>query len=60
MILAKTHVYDIDDPKYPPQWIYNEEGEPYCTRFIKHEQWILEHKVVKRVSKKQLKLFEVK
>jgi hypothetical protein len=32
-ILANTFVYDIDDPRYPPEWVRDEHG-PRCTAFI--------------------------
>lgn len=35
-IIADTMCYDIDDPKYPKEWIEDESG-PRCTAFI--ESW---------------------
>lgn len=32
-ILADTYVYDVDDPKYPKEWIYGRDGRPCCTAF---------------------------
>lgn len=32
-IIARTMAYDKDDPKYPKQWIYDNEGDPVCTSF---------------------------
>lgn len=32
-ILADTFVYDVDDPNYPKQWIYDNDGSPCCTAF---------------------------
>lgn len=31
-ILAATLAFDIDDPRYPKEWIYD-EGQPTCTKF---------------------------
>lgn len=31
-IVANTFVYEVDDPKYPNEWIIDEEG-PRCTAF---------------------------
>lgn len=32
-ILPKTMIYRVDDPEYPEQWTYDEEGNPTCTSF---------------------------
>lgn len=32
-ILPKTMAYQVDDPEYPEQWTYDEEGYPTCTSF---------------------------
>lgn len=32
-IVADTFVYDIDDPKYPKEWVYDADGRPKCTAF---------------------------
>lgn len=32
-IVADTFVYEIDDPKYPKEWIYDADGRPICTAF---------------------------
>ena len=31
-ILADTMAFDIDDPEYPDEWIY-QDGNPVCTKF---------------------------
>ena len=31
-ILVRTMAYDVDDPKYPPEWIVGPDG-PECTAF---------------------------
>lgn len=33
-ILGATLLFDIEDPEYPPEWRYNDEGRPVCTAFI--------------------------
>lgn len=33
-LIGATHLYDVDDPKYPPEWIYGGDGQPKCTAFI--------------------------
>ena len=33
-ILAKTMLYDINNPEYPKEWIYK-NGKPICTAFEK-------------------------
>ncbi|UYZ84313.1 hypothetical protein MTZ49_01655 [Entomomonas sp. E2T0] len=33
-ILGDTFIYEVDDPDYPKQWQYNEQGHPICTAFI--------------------------
>ena len=32
-IFNASMAYLIDDPKYPREWIYDENGEPMCTKF---------------------------
>ena len=32
-ILADTFVFQIDDPKYPKEWIYGSDGRPCCTAY---------------------------
>lgn len=32
-ILWATLVTDVDDPKYPSEWQYGEDGQPLCTEF---------------------------
>ncbi len=32
-ILADTLALGKDDPKYPKEWTYNEDGQPTCTAF---------------------------
>jgi len=32
-ILSKTLIFKINDPQYPDEWQYNENGEPVCTAF---------------------------
>jgi hypothetical protein len=28
-------VYSVNDPKYPSEWIYDENDKPICTAFVK-------------------------
>ncbi len=32
-IIMLTHVYNIDDPEYPKEWVQDEAGNPTCTKF---------------------------
>lgn len=32
-IVADTFAYELGDPKYPKEWIYDKDGEPVCTAF---------------------------
>jgi hypothetical protein len=32
-IIADTFAYDVDDPKYPKEWVYGADGVPKCTAF---------------------------
>jgi len=32
-ILSNTMVYEIDDVKYPKEWVYDKDGRPKCTKF---------------------------
>lgn len=34
-IISNTMAYDINDPEYPKEWIYNEKNEPVCTKWVK-------------------------
>jgi hypothetical protein len=34
-ILCSSMCYDVDDPKYPKEWIYGDDGTPKCTQFVK-------------------------
>lgn len=33
-ILARTFVFDVDDPNYPAEWTYDAGDNPCCTAFI--------------------------
>ena len=46
-ILTASFMCDIDDPIYPKEWVYDSEGKPTCTAFVKwdwdqddHGNWI--------------------
>ena len=32
-IIGQTMALDVDDPHYPEQWRYGEDGRPMCTEF---------------------------
>lgn len=32
-IMGRSFCYGIDDPNYPEEWIYDEDGKPTCTAF---------------------------
>ncbi len=32
-ILANTFAFDVDDERYPSEWIYDKDGKPVCTAF---------------------------
>lgn len=32
-ILANTFVYEVDDPRYPKEWVVK-DGSPCCTAFV--------------------------
>lgn len=34
-IMTATMCYDVNDPEYPPEWIYGDDGKPTCTKFVK-------------------------
>lgn len=36
-ILTNSLCYNIDEPEYPVEWIYDENGKPTCTKFKKKE-----------------------
>lgn len=33
-IIGGTQLYELSDPEYPKEWIYNAEGVPTCTAFV--------------------------
>lgn len=33
-IIGDTFAYEIDDPKYPKEWCYDDSGHPCCTAFV--------------------------
>lgn len=33
-IVAATFTYEADDPKYPPEWCFDADGNPHCTAFV--------------------------
>ena len=32
-IICNAMVYDTDDPNYPAEWRYGDDGQPLCTAF---------------------------
>jgi len=34
-IIGRTMALDIDDPGYPCEWQYGDDGQPKCTKFKK-------------------------
>ena len=32
--MSDTMIYNVDDPEYPEQWTYNEQGYPTCTAWV--------------------------
>ena len=32
-IVAATFAFDVDEPEYPQEWQYGEDGQPKCTAF---------------------------
>lgn len=37
-ILLRSLSYDINDPEYPSEWVYNTENKPICTNY-QHWDW---------------------
>ena len=33
-IIANTMAFSVDDPEYPVEWQYGEDGQPCCTAFV--------------------------
>ena len=33
-IVGRTMAYNVADPEYPSEWIYDQDGHPCCTAFI--------------------------
>jgi len=33
-ILARTYAFDVDDLRYPSEWIIGTDGQPRCTAFV--------------------------
>ena len=36
-IMSRSLLYQVDDPKYPSEWTYDEKGQPTCTKFVKFD-----------------------
>ena len=36
-ILTLSYFYDTHEKEYPKEWIYNNEGKPTCTSFVKFD-----------------------
>lgn len=34
-ILADTFAFNVDDPRYPKEWVYDKDGLPTCTAYTK-------------------------
>ena len=32
-IIGQTMAFDVDEPGYPKEWQYGEDGKPLCTAF---------------------------
>lgn len=56
-VLMMTTVYDIDDPEYPVEWIYNEQGKPVCTKFLTYAEHNKEREHSSRKKVNQMELF---
>lgn len=35
-IVADTFAYEISDPKYPKEWVFDRNGRPCCTAFTEN------------------------
>lgn len=33
-IVCRTLIYDVGDPEYPAEWVYDAVGRPCCTAFV--------------------------
>lgn len=36
-ILNRTLLHGINEPEYPEEWTYTNDGSPTCTAFVKHD-----------------------
>ena len=36
-IIAYAMAFDVDDEKYPKEWVYGPDGAPTCTAFIRRQ-----------------------
>jgi len=32
-IINATMVYEVDDSRYPQEWQYGDDGQPFCSKF---------------------------
>lgn len=37
-IIADTYCYAVDDPAYPKEWQYGNDGQPRCTAYLEKGQ----------------------
>ena len=60
-ILTRTMCHSVNEPEYPEEWQYNEEGKGYCTKYDYKQWWdgeeLLEAEEEIFIDPNQLSLF---
>ncbi len=55
-ILSLTYICNLDHPKYPSEWTYDQDGKPTCTRYKWRDERPSGAKNSK-IDKRQMRLF---
>lgn len=41
-ILNRSLIHDLENEQYPEEWIYDENGQPTCTKFYKFDWSVID------------------
>ncbi len=58
-IYKRTWLYDLKDPKYPKQWVHDDQGRPMCTSYYDKDKVVRDRRELKR-CKKTMEMFDAK
>ena len=58
-ILMRTLAFEINEPEYPSEWTYDENGEPTCTAYRYYDPRPVPSGSRDYLDKRQMQLFEL-